>query len=182
MLEIAEADALDSRPLILTAQLDAATFALAEGLRQQHFPPERNFLAAHLTLFHALPAQTLAAVVEVLAAMSAEISDLELTLTAPMSLGFGVALAVKCDGLVALRSRLRSCWLDQLTSQDRAGWRPHITVQNKVTPATARILFAQLAAHWQPAKGSVTGLSLWRYDGGPWADPQKFDFQHPSAG
>ena len=43
---------------ILTADLDDASFDLLDVLRRAHFPPERNFLSAHLTLFHRLsPAQ-----------------------------------------------------------------------------------------------------------------------------
>ena len=41
-------------PLILTLVLDAASQAFFDRLRRQHFPPERNVLDAHLTLFHAL--------------------------------------------------------------------------------------------------------------------------------
>ena len=42
-------------PLVLTLVLDAQSFAFFDGLRRRHFPPERNVIAAHLTLFHALP-------------------------------------------------------------------------------------------------------------------------------
>ena len=41
-------------PYIVTAELPGNVFALADGLRRAHFPPERNKLAAHVTLFHAL--------------------------------------------------------------------------------------------------------------------------------
>lgn len=187
MLESAARDDFDARPLILTAQLDAATFALADGLRKAHFPVARNFLDAHLTLFHALPAQTLVAVSDVLAAESAAGAAMPLTLSHPFSLGFGVALAVQCDALVALRQRLRARWVDQLTAQDRSGWRPHITVQNKVPPAEARTLLAQLADGWRAVEGAVTGLALWRYDAGPWAAERVFAFgggpcDDPAAG
>ena len=49
----------DDRPLVLTAALDDETFDWLDGLRRRHFPPERNHLAAHLTLFHALPVDQL---------------------------------------------------------------------------------------------------------------------------
>ena len=42
-------------PLIVTAELGPEDFAWLNGLRRQHFPPERNQLAAHLTMFHAIP-------------------------------------------------------------------------------------------------------------------------------
>jgi hypothetical protein len=43
---------------ILTAEMDDDSFAWLNGLRRAHFPVERNFLPAHLTVFHRLsPAQ-----------------------------------------------------------------------------------------------------------------------------
>ena len=42
-------------PLLVTAELPGGIFAWADGLRRAHFPPERNKLKAHVTLFHALP-------------------------------------------------------------------------------------------------------------------------------
>ena len=42
-------------PLIVTAELGPADFAWLDAQRRAHFPPERNQLAAHLTMFHALP-------------------------------------------------------------------------------------------------------------------------------
>ena len=45
----------DPAPLILTLKLDQASFTRLDALRQAHFPPERNWLSAHLTLFHHLP-------------------------------------------------------------------------------------------------------------------------------
>ncbi|GAA1871360.1 2'-5' RNA ligase family protein [Pseudonocardia ailaonensis] len=48
-------------PLIVTATLDAPTQERFDALRRRHFPSDRNFLAAHLTLFHALPDEPCAA-------------------------------------------------------------------------------------------------------------------------
>ena len=42
-------------PLIVTALLDEAAQQRFDRLRRSHFPPERNHLDAHLTLFHRLP-------------------------------------------------------------------------------------------------------------------------------
>jgi len=41
--------------LIVAAEFAPADFAWLDRLRRAHFPPERNLLPAHLTLFHALP-------------------------------------------------------------------------------------------------------------------------------
>jgi DNA polymerase-4 len=45
---------------ILTAEMDGESFAWLDSLRGEHFPPERNFLSAHLTLFHRLSAAQVA--------------------------------------------------------------------------------------------------------------------------
>src|SRR5665213_909256 len=37
---------------VFTAEMDDASLAWLDGLRCRHFPPERNFLPAHLMLFH----------------------------------------------------------------------------------------------------------------------------------
>ena len=63
-----------------------------------------------------------------------------------------------------------------LTPQDKAGWRPHITIQNKVAPEQARQLQAKLAASWTPFEALGEGLLLWRYLGGPWELVEEFRF------
>ncbi len=53
-------------PLIVAAALDEGAFAWFEDLRQTHFPPSRNQVPAHLTLFHALPGEQEAFIAEAL--------------------------------------------------------------------------------------------------------------------
>ncbi|WP_347528017.1 hypothetical protein [Mucilaginibacter sp. CAU 1740] len=43
--------------MILTLRLDEKSQALFNEMRKRHFPPGRNFLKAHLTLFHQLPSE-----------------------------------------------------------------------------------------------------------------------------
>ena len=40
----------DLAPLIVTAELPEALQSRADQLRREHFPPERNFLKAHVTV------------------------------------------------------------------------------------------------------------------------------------
>jgi hypothetical protein len=42
-------------PIIISALLGPEDFGWLNDLRRAHFPPERNQLDAHLTLFHHLP-------------------------------------------------------------------------------------------------------------------------------
>ncbi len=60
------------QPLILTLALDNPLSRTLNALRQRHFPKERNFLEAHVTLFHALPGDREAAMRHDLSAVCSE--------------------------------------------------------------------------------------------------------------
>lgn len=51
-------------PLILALKLEQPAFERLDALRRAYFPPERNVIPAHLTLFHALPGDQEAAIRE----------------------------------------------------------------------------------------------------------------------
>ena len=165
-----------AQPLILTLELARPAFERFEALRRAHFPPERNFIPAHLTLFHALPGDQLAGIRLKLAEICAATPDVPLRFPALRSLGRGVAVVVDSPALVALRGRLAAAWAGWLSPQDRQGYRPHITVQNKVAPELARQLYAELAASWAPFEALGAGLLLWRYLGEPWELVEEFGF------
>ncbi|MCZ2836656.1 2'-5' RNA ligase family protein [Modestobacter sp. VKM Ac-2985] len=157
-----------SAPLIVTLLLDDAAQQRFDRLRAAHFPPERNHLQAHVTLFHALPGEHRAAVGRELAASAAR-PPFEVAVTGVRFLGRGVALDLASPELLALRADLADAFDPWLTRQDRQWSRPHVTVQNKVAPDTARALHTELAAAFVPETVTARGLGLWRYLGGPWA-------------
>ncbi|MFC0384279.1 2'-5' RNA ligase family protein [Muricoccus vinaceus] len=159
---------MSEAPLILTLRFDDAAFARLDGLRRAHFPPERNQIPAHLTLFHALPGEALEEVVSGLRTACAATPPMELRFSGLRSLGRGVALEVEAPALVALRKALAYGWARRLTRQDAQGFRPHVTLQNKVTPEAAATLLAALSAGFEPWAGRAEGLLLWHYRGGPW--------------
>ncbi len=166
----------DPQPLILSLQFDPATFDTLDRLRREHFPPARNHLSAHATLFHHLPGDRHDAIAEQLAASAAAVAPLPLTLPSARFLGRGVAIDVGCEPLLRLRGELARAWRPWLTPQDRQGFRPHVTVQNKVDTADARVLYERLRRTWTPLAGTATGLSLWWYRGGPWEPAGTFAF------
>lgn len=167
----------DLSPLILTLKLDQKTFSYFDQLRQQHFPPERNFLSAHITLFHSLPGEQKSSIQQTLQDFRSHISPLTLTFTTLRFLGKGVAVEVDCPELIQLRQQLATHWRDWLSRQDQQGYRPHITIQNKVTPDQARLLYDQLTSEWEAFQGTGEGLLLWYYKGGPWELANQFDFR-----
>lgn len=162
----------DAAPLIVSALLDDAAQDDLDARRRRFFPPRRHVVGAHLTLFHALPGEReddVAASLEEAcsgAPLSAEIGT-------PFLLGRGVAHPVEAPGLVELREDVARRWWSELSSQDRARWSPHVTVQNKVDPATARRTLESLA-DFRPYPARVEGLALWRYQGGPWEAAGRF--------
>lgn len=163
-------------PLIVTLQLDAATFAYLDQLRQAHFPPERNFLAAHITLFHALPGDQTESICATLQKVCAATPAIALALPGVRFLGRGVALTVESPPLLRLRGQLADAWQEWLTPQDRQPYQPHVTIQNKVTAPIARTLYEELRATWQPLAGLGEGLLLWRYLSGPWEEVAMLPF------
>ena len=157
-----------NEPLILTLKLDAATHEFFDGLRQRYFPPERNFLAAHLTLFHHLPGTELDKIRSDLQQFCRAHQEFPLNFPRWRFLGKGVAVAVESDELIELRMSFARLWNAWLRPQDRQKFQPHITVQNKVAPEKARRLYDDLAVQWQPTTGLAPGLSLWHYLGAHW--------------
>jgi hypothetical protein len=153
--------------LILTAEIAARDFAWLDQLRRAHYPPERNRVPAHLTLFHALPPSMETQVRTSLARQAVEPPP-RASIEGLMDLGGGVAFRVVSDDLERIRSELAAEFHGLLTAQDSAGWRPHITIQNKVAPKEARALIAALGASFVRRPLGIHGLGLHRYLGGPW--------------
>lgn len=167
-------------PLIVTALMGDADFAWLDGMRRAHFPPERNVLRAHLTLFHHLPQSVeheLATHIKQVTLAPAP----KATLSGVMHMGRGVAFRVHSEGLDAIREDIADRFQALLIPQDKAGWRPHVTVQNKVDPKVSRALHAELESGFVPRPLEIAGLAIWHYLGGPWrlSGAWRFGSGHP---
>lgn len=156
------------QPLILTLKMDAASFDHLNALRQQHFPRERNHLGAHLTLFHALPAERETQIRADLDEVCGATTKMKLEFPALKFLGKGSAVEVNAPAVEKLRRELSARWRPFLGAQDARVIRPHITIQNKAAPEVARQLFDELSSNWRMDDGRGEGVSLWVYEGGPW--------------
>lgn len=138
------------------------------NLRAAHYPPERNHLAAHITLFHQLPPSSLDELDRLIRRLSSDTPPPAAHLREIYSLGGGVAFRIDSPDLLAIRARIADHFAGMLTLQDQGTPRLHITVQNKVEPAEARALLAELAASFQPRALKIAGLAAHHYLGGPW--------------
>jgi 2'-5' RNA ligase superfamily protein len=138
---------------IATIEIDEDNFFWLEALRRQHFPAERNLLAAHLTLFHTL---TLAQI-ERLQELGMPRRPLPLEFSGVRLLGGGVAIEVAAPELQELRAMF-----SVRTAQDAQRWRPH------VTPVTAKALFRELTTSFRYGNRAAVVALSWRrmVDGG----------------
>lgn len=124
-------------------------------------------MPAHLTLFHALPPGAEAEIRGRLAAITQTDSPAA-TISGLINLGRGVAYRIHSADLEDLRAELAEQFHGLLSAQDRAGWRPHVTIQNKVEPALARRLFQTLLRDFERRPLAIPALTLNEYQGGPW--------------
>jgi hypothetical protein len=124
-------------------------------------------LRAHLTMFHALPPSSEGEIRERLKAQASQAPP-QAWIEGLMDLGGGVAFRAISPALDRIRNELASGMHGMLTAQDSSGWRPHVTIQNKVSPKVARELREQLERGFQRRPLAISGLGLHRYLGGPW--------------
>jgi 2'-5' RNA ligase len=165
-----------AQPLILTLKMDDRSQELFDRLRERHFPRERNYLSAHLTLFHKLPGEHQARISADLQELCLHQTSFTLDATGLRFLGRGVAYELVSQKLMTLRRGLAERWRPWLGAQDRQGFKPHVTVQNKVSPERARALHGRLQATFSPFEVEGLGLSLWRYLDGPWEPASTYLF------
>ena len=167
----------DVAPLILTAELPPDLHRRYTALRDAHFPPERNYLEAHVTLIHAVPAQCRDELCRYLARLAGEVAPIAGRVEGLMPLGGGTAVKLASLDLLAFRDEIADHFRGMLTAQDQHRPRLHVTIQNKVTSSQAKALQAQLSGQIQPQSFTFPGLALHAYRGGPWEFIRRFAFR-----
>lgn len=167
-------------PLIVTAVLGDPDQAHFDQLRTRYFPPERNQLAAHLTMFHSIPHMLEAELRRRLGQLTGELPPPRAIVSGLMNLGGGVAYRIASDDLDAIRDELADAFRGHLTQQDSHGWQPHITVQNKVLSSAAIATMADLERGYSPRPLTISGLAFHHYEGGPWRLGRRYPFRRAS--
>jgi hypothetical protein len=163
-------------PLLVTAELPPAVFAWADGLRRAHFPPERNRLRAHVTLFHALPPSVEDELRQVLGDLAGRPAP-QARISGLMKLGGGTALAIDSPDMVDLHGAIAERMHGLLTRQDAQPLKLHVTIQNKVTSEAARALQAELGPTLQPCSFRFHGFGLYAYEDGLWRPIRDYPFR-----
>ena len=164
-------------PFIVTAELPGDIFAWADGLRREHFPPERNKLAAHVTLFHSFAPSLREELLRMLGNVAATWAPPSARIDGLMDLGSGTALAVISPGMDAIRAAVADHFHGSLTRQDAHRLRLHITIQNKVTAAAAKALQRALSEHLRAREFRFRGLGLHIYRGTHWEGLAQWRFR-----
>jgi hypothetical protein len=163
-------------PLLITAELPPDVLAWADALRRAHYPPEKNRLRAHVTLFHALPPSAENEVRRLLAELAKQAPP-EARITGVWDMGGGTAFDVASDGMAALHAEMAERFHGLLGWQDQRELRLHITVQNKVKPGTAKVLQAELRAAFEPRTFRFRGFGLYAWDEGLWRPIADYPFR-----
>lgn len=166
-------------PVIVTATMGAADQRHFDRLRETHFPPERNHLPAHITLFHQLPPSSRDELDGLIRSIAADTPPPAAMIRDVYSLGRGVAFRIESPDLLAIRACIAGRFHGLLTAQDRGTPRLHITVQNKAAPGEARALQAALAERFHPHPLRIIGLAAHLYRGGPWEPLFARNFRGP---
>jgi 2'-5' RNA ligase len=163
-------------PLLVTGELPADVLAWADALRRAHYPPDRNRLRAHVTLFHALPPSVEDELRQVLGELAATPPP-QARITGLMKLGGGTALAIDCPALVDLHGEIAERMHGLLTRQDARPLKLHVTIQNKVSLEAARQLQAELADTLPLRSFRFHGFGLYAYEEGLWRPIRTFAFR-----
>ena len=166
----------DAVPLIVSALLGAQDFAWLDDLRRRHYPVQHNRLPAHLTLFRHLP-PSLAAELRQRLKIATQAGRPAATAAGLIDFDDGVAIRIASRALEAIRADLADALFGLLMPQDQAGWQPHVTILNKVSPADARALVKRLGATFIPRAVRIDGLAVWSYRGGLWEPVSRHIFR-----
>ena len=159
-----------NKPIIMTAQMGKADYAWANNLRRLHFPPERNKISAHITLFHHLPPQALDEIKSAVVSLTGSSPKPEAMLSGLIHLGKGVAYQLHAPQLLSQRMELADRFAGLLIAQDQQTPRLHITIQNKVESGKARDLYNELSIEFEPRPFAIHGIGLHYYVDGLWQD------------
>lgn len=187
--QIARTGVEDEEAYILTLLTDRAHHKRMTEVRNKYFPRRLNRLAAHLTLFHALPGSKLDSdIIPVIERVAGITEPFTITASEPFRLnkrGIAIDVLTQDGGNRAkeLRDQLQKPWYSKgFLSQQDAGKTsrsfPHYTVMNKVDDEVeVQKALGELKAEFKTDRGIVEGFALYRYEKGFWRWVRKFEFR-----
>lgn len=183
---IPNTSAASEETYILALHTDTSHHKALTALRNQHFPPKINKLAAHIVLFRALPGSHLEQIVSDIAAVVSPIKPFVIATGKPFRLAHGVGIEVHTTPPTAPKDifqELRDKWQDFLSRQDLGSFKAHYTIQNKVEDEEkVKACLESVKSDFHGSRGTVDGLVVYRYDRGWWKKERDFPFENNSYG
>lgn len=176
--------AAEDNVYVLTLLTDRGHHDRMTALRKRYFPQKLNKLAAHLTLFHALPGSRMDShIIPTIEEVAARTSPFRVRADAPFRMKKGFAVSISDGGKQgsAIHRSLQGPWKADgfLSDQDAGNSRLHYTLMNKVDDENVvSKAYREMVENWNGDEGTVEGLALWRYERGYWKWERKFDFRH----
>ena len=161
-------------PLVITLKIDEPSQLFFDKQRTAYFPPHANYVPAHITLFHKLPAGN-PAVENGLTAFAKHLA-FELNVTDIILQKTSVAYSIQSKKLQQIHAQMQQTFEPYLIHNDRKLLTPHITIQNKVTAYKAYKTHAFLIADFKPFMVQALGYTSWYYVKGYWEKKKEYLF------
>ena len=168
-----------SAALIVTAELGGEDFAWLDALRRRHYPPERNQLPAHLTMFHALAPSAEREIRDRLAEIAAGPAPAA-HIAGIMDLGGGVALRVVSDDSTRSATGSPTIFTASWAHRTAAAGGRMSPSRTRFRRRSPRELIRSLEKEFKPRPLRIAGLGLHRYLGGPWETLALYKFRGAS--
>lgn len=162
-------------PLVVTLKIDEPSQLFFDAQRTAHFPAYANYVPAHITLFHKLPAAN--PVIENGFAAFAQHQSFELHITDVFLHKTSVGYSIQSAALQLLHAHMQQTFAPYLIRNDRKTLTPHITIQNKVTAYKAYKTHALLQADFKPFTAQALGIASWYYVKGYWEKKEEYLFE-----
>ena len=163
-----------AKPLIVTLKLDEPARTYFNTLREKYYPAHFNYVEAHLTLFHSLPAGE-KKIHEALSLFSKR-GHIELTISGLANTRNGISYIISSPELQQMHASLQHAIKEHVKGKDKQELMPHITIQQKVTAFKAGLLYKSLSADFKSFVCYGAGLSTFIYNKGPWIHFADYDF------
>lgn len=169
----------DEDAYILTLHTDPSHHKRLTALRTKYFPPTLNKLSAHIALFRALPGSHLPTIQSDIHSLTSAQHTFPITTGKAFLLGrHGVAIDAHAPAAKGIYNALKEKWEAFLSKQDKS-FRAHYTIQNKVDEeGVPERTLEEVRRDFEGSRGTVDGLSLFRYDRGYWRHVKDFMFAH----
>ena len=162
-------------PLVITLKIDEPSQLFFNEKRTAHFPANANYVPAHITLFHKLPAGNPA--IENGLTVFAKHLAFELNVTDIILQKTSVAYSIQSKTLQQIHAQMQQTFKPYLIRNDRKILTPHITIQNKVTAYKAYKTHALLLADFKPFVVQAIGYTSWYYVKGYWEMKEEYLFE-----